>query len=788
MRGSGNAMELSLSTPLLALGLAAAALGGTHARLVPVPFTEVEVEDGFWSPRLATNRQKSIPHNLEMCRKTGRIHNFEHVAGVSDEPYRGHKFHDSDVYKVLQGVAHCRANRPDPQLRRQLEAVVGLVARSQQPDGYLNTFFTATAPEKRWRNLSHDHELYCAGHLFEAAVAHHQATGEETFLDVARRLADHIGGVFGPGRRHGIAGHPEIELALVKLWRATGEERYLRLAHFFVEEHGSAEHRKLFGTYCQDHKPIREQSQAVGHCVRAMYFYSAVADLAAVRGDAGYRAALERLWRDVVERKMYVTGGIGVKGHGEGFGKPFFLPNEDAYAETCAAIGMALWNHRMALLTGEGRFADVVERVLYNGLLSGVSLDGTRFFYQNPLASRGGHHRKAWYGCACCPTNVVRFLPALGGYAYAASAEGDAAYVLHYIGGSGTVPLEDGNVTLVQRTGYPWDGSVQIIVEPEGTERQFAVRLRIPGWCEGAKVSLNGEELPGVEVEHGFAAIRRKWAPGETIGLELPMPVRRVKPDPRVEANQGRTAIRRGPVVYCLEGCDHETSVLRLAIPPEAKLEAEFQPDLLGGVVVVRGTGRAYAVAETDEGLERQARDVPVTAVPYYAWDNREPGEMVVWVRTELPPAAEGKELTLAAVATPSASHCWQADHLRALNDGVLPQSSGDHGVPRFTWWPHRGSQEWVAYTWDQPHRLSRVEVYWFDDTGRGQCRVPRAWRLLWRDGQDWKPVEATTAYGVEKDRLNAVAFKPVTTAALRIEAELQAGFSGGILEWRASR
>lgn len=592
------------------------------AKLLPVPHTAVTFEGGFWEPRLRINRERTLPHNWRMCEETGRFRNFAQAAGLDSSPYTGHYFHDSDVYKVIEGASYCLATHPDPRLEAQLDALIDLIAKAQWPDGYLNTWFTLKEPNARWSDIRVKHELYCAGHLIEAAVAHHQATGKRTLLDVALRFADHIDRTFGPGKRHVVPGHEEIELALIKLWRATGEERYLRLAQFFVDEHGRAETHELFGPYCQDHKPIREQDEAVGHCVRAMYLYSAVADLAAITGDEGYLEALERLWQDVVHRKMYLTGGIGVQGHGEGFARPYFLPNEDAYAETCAAVGMVFWNHRMTLLHGEGRFADIVERVLYNGALSGVSLDGTRFFYVNPLASRGNHHRQPWFGCACCPPNILRLLASLGGYLYATSADGSGVWVLHYAQGSAEVSLAGGKVRLRQETRYPWEGQVRILVEPE-KPLEFSLQVRIPGWCEGAQVRVNGRTVEAAPFQ-GFVALRRLWRSGEVVEVNLPMPVVQVEAPPEVEANRGRCALQRGPIVYCLEDADHPLPVSRMAIPRGAKFEAEFVPHLLGGVVVLRG-----------EGLAPDGSPLTVTAIPYYAWDHRQPGGMVVWVPTE---------------------------------------------------------------------------------------------------------------------------------------------------------
>ncbi|MBN1346352.1 MAG: glycoside hydrolase family 127 protein [Phycisphaerae bacterium] len=777
-------MMQAILTAALGLLLTASPETGTKGKLLPVKFSDVTILDGFWAGRQEVNRRASIPHNLDTCESTNRIRNFAQAAGIDKTPFKGHIFHDSDVYKVLEGAAYSLSTHPDKELEARVDKVIDLIARAQQPDGYVNTWFTVKQPDQRWKDLRVKHELYCAGHMFEAAVAHYHATGKRTFLNVACKFADHIDRTFGPDKRHDVPGHEEIELALVKLWRATGEERYLKLSRFFVYEHGQAETHKLFGEYCQDHKPVRDQDEPVGHAVRWLYLYSAVADLAALDGDQAHIDAMERLWRNIVGKKMYLTGGVGVQHHGEGFAREYFLPNYDAYCETCASIGMAFWNHRLALLHGEGRFADLVERVLYNGALSGVSLDGAKFFYVNPLASRGGHHRQPWYGCACCPTNVVRFVAALGDYVYACLAGGDGVCVLQYVPSATTLPLAAGKVKLTQKTRYPWDGRIQITVEPEGAG-EFAIRVRIPGWCENASITVNGEAVDA-KPRDGFATIRRAWKVGDRIELDLPMPVRRIEPDPNVKENLGRMAMMRGPVVYCLEDRDNPCPVDQVAIAPDAKLQPGFESDLLGGVVVLRGKGARTELAEAEDGsLAVKTGPIDVTAIPYYAWDNREPGRMVVWVPTKpvKPDRLDGA--TIAVTARPTASHCFERDTVAALNDNVLPKSSIDHAIPRFTWWDRKGTDEWVAYTFDKPRAFTKAEVYWFDDTGKGSCRVPASWRLLWRDGKEWRPVEATSPYGLAKDQSNVLTFKPVTTDELRIQVKLRPGVSGGILEWR---
>jgi len=752
--------------------------------LKPLPFTAVRLNDSFWAPRLQTTRAVTLPYNFEKCEDTGRISNFAKAGGLAEGEFEGIYFNDSDVYKVLEAAAYALSAEPDRSLERYVDDLIAKMAAAQRSDGYLNTFYTLNGLDKSWSNLKDMHELYCGGHMIEAAVAHHQATGKRTLLDVAIRFADLIDSIFGPGKRSGVPGHEEIELALVKLYHTTGEERYLKLAQFFIDERGRTERRKVYGDYCQDHMPVREQTEIVGHAVRAMYLYCGMADVAAVTGDEGYIAAMERIWNDVVKRKMYITGGIGPSAHNEGFTVAYDLPNDSAYAETCAAIGMVLWNHRLNLLHADAKYVDVLERVLYNGMLSGVSLSGNRFFYTNPLGSKGNRHRKEWFGCSCCPVNVVRFLSSLAGYVYAHRA--DTIYVNLFAAGSATIPLENGAVSLVQDTRYPWDGRVAIGVKPhaESGEQDFTLAVRFPGWCRSSRITINGEEWSDGDSFHkGYLIFRRTWREGDEVLIDLQMPVRRVKAHPDVAANRGRTALMRGPLVYCLEGVDNGGEVRNLVLSPDAILRAEFRPGLLGGVTVIKG--EAFAAFREDQGDRLYGPAARVerkefVAVPYYAWDNRAPGEMVVW----LPESAELVPMPPLKGVTASASHCHGGDAVQALYDRVEPSASNDHGLPRFTWWDKKGSAEWVRYDFDTARGVSSVSVYWFDDSPHGGCRLPASWRLLYRAGDTWLPVENATAFGVEADRFNRVSFDPVRTGGLKIEVELREGFSGGILEW----
>lgn len=619
----------------------------------------VAVDDRFWTPRQETNRLVTLPIEYRQCRKTGRLRAWK----LNWRPGRGnppHIFWDSDAAKWLEAVGYSLAARPDRKLERLADKVIDDIAAAQRPDGYLNIYYSVVEPDQRWTNLRDRHELYCAGHLMEAAVAYHQATGKRKLLDVLCRYADHIDATFGRsrGKKRGYPGHEEIELALVKLYHATGEKRYLKLAKYFVDERGRRPHyydkearargddRKKYwpGTYeyNQSHLPVRRQSAVVGHAVRAFYLYAGMADVAAETHDGELLAACKRLWRDATRHKMYVTGGVGPSGRNEGFTRTYDLPNETAYAETCAAIALVFFAHRMLQIEADAHYADVMERALYNGTISGVSADGTRFFYTNPLAAApparaaGGKpepHRREWFGCACCPPNIARLIASLPQYVY--SAAGGAAYVHLYAASTGRAQIAGRDVTLRQRTNYPWDGEVAVEV---GLDRPaaFALMLRIPGWCRKHRLSVNGKRLAAPVVK-GYAKLRRRWQDGDEVRLSLDMPIERVAAHPAVAADAGKVALQRGPVVYCLEQCDHRAPVRAIHLPDRARLTARFDRKLLGGVTVIEGTGLAPSPAGWKGRLYRPAAEAKlkpakIKAVPYCLWDNRAPGAMTVWL------------------------------------------------------------------------------------------------------------------------------------------------------------
>lgn len=615
------------------------------SRLKALPLTKVNVTGGFWASRLETNRRVTMNALFDELEKAGNIANCELAARGARDGYHGPLYMDSDLFKAMEAAAYTLAVHPHDPIRHRLDSVIDLLERAQQPDGYLNTYFQVVKPDKRWTNLRDAHELYCAGHLFEAAVAHLEATGSKKLLNIATRYADYIGSVFGEGagKRTGYCGHPEIELALVKLAHTTGERKYLNLAQFFVDKRGgkvfAAEHgtnlEQYDGTTWQDDRPIREYSEIVGHAVRAAYLFSGATDLVAETGEKSLLDAILRVWHNAVTKRMYITGGIGNSSRNEGFTTDYDLPNASAYQETCASIAFVFWSHRLNLLLGDGQFADAVERALYNGVLAGISLSGDRFFYVNPLESKGGHHRQAWHYCACCPPNIGRLLASLPAYFYAvAGGSKPSVWVNHYVQSEAKVELNGSAVRLQVNTDYPWDGKVEASFDMK-SPANFELRLRVPGWCREASVMVNGKGVRGVREEKGYLVIGREWRAGDRVELELPMSVMKMEAHPQVEADRGKMALQRGPMVYCLEGCDHPVPVESISLPFHARLTPRKKPRMLGGIVTLEGRGLGD-VAWKGDALYREAvtpRPIPIRAVPYYAWDNREDGAMTVWIR-----------------------------------------------------------------------------------------------------------------------------------------------------------
>jgi hypothetical protein len=801
------------------LPLALAALlwtGGTGAQqpardypVKPVPFTSVHFNDVFWAPRIDINRTVTIPFAFGKNEETGRVDNFVRAAAalrgetLANKKAPGYPFDDSDVYKVIEGASYALSVQPDPKLDAYVDGLIAKIAAAQEKDGYLYTTRAIDpvhphpwAGTKRWELEKVDsHELYDLGHLYEAAAAHYQATGKRNLLDIALKSASLLEDTFGPGKQSIWPGHQITEMGLAKLYRVTGHQGYVDLAKFMLDVRGPDGSRGAGRTYNQSQAKVVDQTEAVGHAVRATYMYSGMADVAALTGDNAYVNAIDKIWENVAAKKLYITGGIGARASGEAFGNNYELPNMTAYNETCAAVGNDYWNHRLFLLHADARYIDVMERTLYNGLISGVSLDGQSFFYPNPLESNGQHKRSPWFGVACCPGNITRFLASVPGYVYV--QRGDQLYVNLFVASSADVKMDNGrSIKMTQETRYPWEGSVKMTVKPDRAGK-LTINVRIPGWArnepvpsdlykfadkvsEPAVVKVNGKAVP-MQLTKGYVMLDRTWKAGDTIELNLPMPVRRVVANTEVAADKGRVAIQRGPLVYTAEWVDNPNGKVRnLMLPDTAKLTAAYDPKLLKGVTVITGratsltTDAAGKVLKTDQGFK---------AIPYYAWANRGPGQMMVWIPNSEVSARPAGYPTVASTAKITVSGDSRKNP-RNMIDGEDPAASDDASA-YYDWWPKNGSAEWVELAFEKAATVSESSVYWFDDTGHGGVRVPASWKLLYKDGDQWKPVEATGAYSRERNQYNRLTFQPVTTTGLRLELQAQPNVSMGIQEWK---
>ncbi|MGQ8338589.1 glycoside hydrolase family 127 protein [Sunxiuqinia sp. A32] len=587
-----------------------------------VPFTSVKITDDFWGSRLKTHSKVTLSTCIaQMQDSTKRISNFMRAAGLEKGQHEGIFFDDSDVYKAMEGVAYSLINNPNPELEALLETWIGYIAKAQEEDGYLNTYYSLSHPDEKWTDME-KHEMYCGGHMIEAAIAHNRATGRDSFLKVAEKFVHHLMDTFGPEKRHWVTGHEEIELALVKLYHLTENKEYLNFSDWLLQERGHGHGRGTIwdsdrfhgASYCQDDVPVSEITDIKGHAVRAMYLFTGMADVATETKNEGYIDAMKRVWEDVVLRNMYITGGIGSSKSNEGFTEDYDLPNKEAYAETCASIGMVYWNNRMNLLTGESFYADIMERAMYNGVLSGVSLSGDLFFYVNPLESDGDHHRQRWFGCACCPSNISRFLPSVGNYVYTASE--DKVFANLYIQSESEIEFGGKKVILEQSTNYPWEGKVDFRVSP-AEESEFELNLRIPGWCTSYQVLVNGQPIEQPNVVKGYLSLKQVWKKGDTVSLNMDMPVEIVEADPRVKANVGARAIQRGPLVYCIEEMDNaKLSWGDINLDASNKFEVRNASGVLSGMKKIQ--------TNTGQGV--------LTLIPYNAWDNREAGKMKVWL------------------------------------------------------------------------------------------------------------------------------------------------------------
>ena len=677
-----------------------------------------------------------------------------------------------------------------------------IVAAAQEPDGYLFTSRTMNpkhphewAGSKRWEKVEDlSHEFYNLGHMVEGAIAHYQATGQRNFLDIAIRYADCVVREIGPnsGQIVCVPGHQIAEMALAKLYLVTGDQKYLDQAKFFLDQRG---YTSRTDEYSQAHKPVIEQDEAVGHAVRAAYMYSGMADVAALTGDSSYIKAIDRIWDNIVSKKYYITGGIGATAHGEAFGENYELPNMSAYCETCAAIGNVYLNHRLFLLHGDAKYYDVLERTLYNGLISGVSLDGGGFFYPNPLESLGQHQRQPWFGCACCPSNICRFIPSLPGYIYA--VKGKDVYVNLFISNTADLKVDHKNVIISQETQYPWNGDIAINID-KNNAGAFNLKIRIPGWVQNEtvpsdlytysdgkrlnySVEVNGIPVNNaISLKNGYISIDRRWKKGDKVTVHFDMEPRTVKANTNVEADRGRIAIERGPLVYCAEWPDNDFDVLSILLNRTPQFEVVSRPDLLYGINQLKTD--AQILGYNKQG-ELTTTNVKLTLIPYYAWAHRGSGAMAVWLAQELSATRPTMPATLASKSKIDASHLVSS--ISAINDRLVPKDENDRSMPYYHWWPKQGTTEWISYELTEPSTISSSTVYWYDDAPWGGCRVPQSWNIYYQDGEgNWQPVSNPDKFGVVKGNPNTINFDPVTTKALKLEIVQPENYSSGLFEW----
>ncbi|MBZ5857486.1 glycoside hydrolase family 127 protein [Flavihumibacter profundi] len=619
-------------------------------KLYPVNFSQVNITDEFWSGRMHTVATSTLNACILYTEtKTGRIRNFEKAAAHSGK-HEGIYFDDSDVYKALEAMAYSLKNNPDPAIEKKADEWIAKIAAAQLPDGYLNTYYELTGINNRWTDME-KHEDYCAGHLIEAAIAYHNTTGKRQLLDVAIRFVNHIDSVFRKSNRHWVSGHQEIELALMRLYHHTNERKYLELAQWYLDQRGKGYGKGVIWdewkdpSYCQDAVPVKDQKEITGHAVRAMYMYTGAADVAAVTNDADYIKAMKTIWEDVVYRNMYITGGIGAEGKNEGFGEDYDLPNESAYCETCASVGMVFWNQRMNMLTGEAKYIDVLERSLYNGALDGLSLSGDRFFYGNPLASTGNYQRREWFGTACCPSNIARLIASLGNYIYSSSE--NATWINLYIGSDVKLPVKKEFFAVSMQTGYPWKGNTTLTITA-APKKPYQLRLRVPGWLKeptpgGLYYYSDKKENPLFEVrvngkpvlfkeEQGYAVVDRAWKKGDLVEIITPMDVRRIASRTELKQNTGRIAIQYGPMVYCVEGADNQQQAMNFIVPDRSDFSVQYEPGLLGGINTITLPAKLLVISADGQGVDLVNK--PVKAIPFFVWNNRGAGEMQVWLPT----------------------------------------------------------------------------------------------------------------------------------------------------------
>ena len=793
-----------------------------------MPFTQVKVTPGtFWGQRLQASRDVTVPLAFSKCESEGRYKNFDNAAAHMKDSSKvfkvngvGYSFDDTDPYKTLEGAAYILQTYPDKKLEAYCDSVINIIAAAQEPDGYLYTARTQNpadphhwAGSKRWvKEEDLSHELYNLGHMVEGAVAYWQATGKRKFLDIACRYADVACKEVGPnaGQMCVVPGHQIAEMAMARLYLATGQQRYLDFAKFLLDYRGKTE---IKNEYSQSHLPVVDQDEAVGHAVRAAYMYAGMADVAALTGDENYIRAIDNIWNNIVTKKLYITGGIGATASGEAFGSNYELPNMSAYCETCAAIGNVYVNYRLFLLHGESKYYDVLERTLYNGLISGVSLEGNGFFYPNPLESMGQHQRQAWFGCACCPSNICRFIPSLPGYVYAVKgvekvgsrggkvANTPAVYVNLFLSNSSILNVDGKKVALTQQTNYPWDGDILLTID-KNSVGQFALKIRIPGWVKNKvvpsdlytytdnkrpayTVTVNGTAASTLLSDDGYLTLDWKWKKGDKVQIHFDMEPRTVRANNKVAADRGMVAIERGPLVYCAEHPDNDFDIMGALVNQEPVFEVKSEK-----IKVSSGETYPIMTISTDAqtlNFNKQGKlethDHTLTLIPYYAWCHRGSGKMRVWMPQDLNATSPTLPATLASESKVSSGS--KVPSISSINDRLVPKNENDRSVPYTHWWPKNGTTEWLGYEFPQEATVQSCTVYWFDDGPWGGCRVPKSWRILYQDNEgQWQPVSGADHYPTDKGSACTVNFDPVSTKALRLEVILPVDHSAGLYEW----
>ena len=781
----------------------------------PVPFTSVKVTPGtFWGQRLEASRKVTIPLAFSKCESEGRYKNFDNAAAHLKDPSKvfkvngvGYSFDDTDPYKTLEGAAYILQTYPDKKLEAYCDSVIDIIGAAQEPDGYLYTARTQNpadphhwAGDRRWvKEEDLSHELYNLGHMVEGAVAYWQATGKRKFLDIACRYADVACKEVGPnpGQMCVVPGHQIAEMAMARLYLATGQKRYLDFAKFLLDYRGKTSIKQ---EYSQSHKPVIEQDEAVGHAVRAAYMYAGMADVAALTGDEGYIKAIDRIWDNIVTKKLYITGGIGATSSGEAFGKNYELPNMSAYCETCAAIGNVYVNYRLFLLHGESKYYDVLERTLYNGLISGVSLQGDGFFYPNPLESMGQHQRQAWFGCACCPSNICRFIPSLPGYVYAVKEKN--VYVNLFLSNTSTLSVGGKKLTLTQRTDYPWDGETVLTID-KNSVGEFNLKIRVPCWLRNKPVPgdlyqytdnkrlgysfiVNGVTVPLLVGDDGYVDIERRWKKGDKVVICFDMEPRTVRANNKVEADRGMIAVERGPIVYCAEHPDNQFDIFSALVNQEPTFEVKSDELKVksGETYPIKTLSTDAQTLDFDKQGKLTVKDQTLTLIPYYAWCHRGSGKMRVWLPQDLSATTPAQPATLASESKVTTS-TPRMPAISSVNDRLVPKGENDRSVPYTHWWPKRASTEWIGYEFPQEAEVSTATVYWFCDKPWGGCDVPKSWRILYQTASgEWKPVEGDASYPTYRGTASTVNFNPVKTKAVRLEVTLPDNDSAGLFEW----